>query len=242
MKADRIMDALGNVKEDYITESAPGKKKKKAPRFRWIAAAVVLVMILAFFHTAPGVAALEIVKEAVTNFIETLFPPKDIPVYVEGETEVVHQEAGGQEPEIQQDGTVTAPGFVIYYDTERYTMTEENGTTYIRFVTDGDLPPCEMTIKHIPGVAPEDAAEAARNEMEQCWDSVSEVRNLEAREGFAFAFSAGTSWNSACGDVFFLSDGRNGCFQLTARYFIEATEGHGSRFGQMVQTFEVIDP
>jgi hypothetical protein len=91
-------------------------------------------------------------------------------------------------------------------------------------------------------VAPEDAAEAAKQEMEQSWDSVSEVRNLETREGFAFAFSAGTSWDSACGDAFFLSDGRDGCFRITARYFVEAMEGHGVRFAQMVQTFEVINP
>lgn len=242
MKADQIMDALGKVKEDYIMESTPGKKKNRTPHFRWIAAAIALVMILTFFQTAPGVAALEIVKEAVTSFIETLFPPKDIPVEVEGETEVKHQEAGGQEPEMQEDGIVTAPGFAIYYDTELYTMSEENGVTYIRFITDSELPPCEMEIKHISGVAPEDAAEAARKEMEQSYDSVSELRNLETREGFVFAFFVGTSWDSACGDVFFLSDGRDGCFQLTSRYFIEATEGHGSRFGQMVQTFEVIDP
>ena len=241
MKADQIMDALGNVKEDYIMESAPGKKKTKNIHIRWLAAAIALVMLLAFFQTAPGVAALEIVKEAVTSFIDTLFPPKDIPVEVEGETEVIHQEAGGQEPEMQEDGTVTVPGFAIYYDTESYTMSEENGVTYIRFITDNELPPCEMEIKHIPGVAPEDAAEATRKEMEQSWDSVSELRNLETREGFVFAFYAGTNWDSACGDVFFLSDGGDGCFQLTSRYFIEATEGHGARFAQMVQTFEVID-
>ena len=242
MKADRIMDALGKVKEDYIMESAPGKKKNKQSHFRWIAAAIALVMILTFFQTAPGVAALEIVKEAVTSFIETLFPPKDIPVNVEGETEIKHQEAGGQEPEIQEDGTVTAPGFAIYYDTELYTMSQENGVTYIRFITDNDLPPCEVEIKHIPNLAPADAAEATRREMAESWDSVSKVRSLDTQDGYSFYFAAGTSWDSACGYAYFLSDGRNGCFQLTSHYFVEATEGHGSRFGQMIQTFEVIDP
>lgn len=242
MKAERIMDALGKVKEDYIMESAPDKNKNKKPHIRWIAAAIALVMILTFFHTAPGVAALEIVKESVTSFIETLFPPKDIPVNVEGETEVKHQEAGGQEPEMQEDGIVTAPGFAIYYDTEWYTMSEENGFTYIRFVTDNDLPPCEVEIKRIPNVAPSDAAEATRKEMAEGWDSVSEVRSLDARDGLIFNFAAGMNWDSACGAVYFLSDGRDGCFQLTARYFVEAAEGHGARFSQMIQTFEVIDP
>lgn len=242
MKADQIMDALGKVKEDYIMEAAPGKKKKKASHFHWIAAAIALVMILTFFQTAPGAAALEIVKEAVTSFVETLFPPKDIPVNVEGETEVKQQQAGGQEPQMQEDGTVTTPGFAIYYDPEFYTMREENGVTYIGFIADNELPPCEVEIRHIPKVLLKDAAEAARKEMEEQWDKVSEIRSLEAREGLIFNFAAGTNWDSACGAVYFLSDGRDGCFQLTTRYFVEATEGHGSRFGQMVQTFEVIDP
>ena len=243
MKADQIMDALGKVKEDYIMESAPGKKKNKQSHFRWIAAAIALVMILTFFQTAPGVAALEIVKEAVTSFIETLFPPKDIPVNVEGETEIKHQEAGGQEPEMQEDGTVAAPGFAIYYDTERYTMEEENGVTYIRFVTDDDdLPPCEVEIKHLGNSAPADATEAARKEMAESWEHVSEVGTLETPVGWIFDFAAGMNWDSPCGAVYFLSDGRDGCFQITARYFIEAAEGHGARFGQMIQTFQVIDP
>ena len=223
-------------------EAAPGKKKKKKSGFRWIAAVVALVMVLTFFQTAPGAAAVETVREAVTSFIERLFPPKEVSVTVEGETEVVHQEAGGQEPEVQEDGTITTPGFAIYYDTENYTMSEENGVTYIRFVMDNDLPPCEMEIKYIPDLAPADAAGATHKEMAESWNSVSEVRSLDTQDGYTFYFAAGTSWDSACGYAYFLSDGRNGCFQLTARYFVEATEGHGSRFGQMVQTFEVIDP
>ena len=243
MKADKLMDALGKVKEEYIMESAPGRKQNKKPHHRWIAAAVALVAIFLFFQTAPGASALEIVKEGMASFIETLFPPKDIPVNVEGETEVIHQQAGGQEPEVQEDGVVTAPGFAIYYDTERYTMEEENGVTYIRFVTDDDdLPPCEVEIKHLADWMPADAAEAARKEMAESWEHVSEVSSLETPVGLIFDFAAGMNWDSPCGAVYFLSDGRDGCFQITARYFIEAAEGHGARFGQMIQTFQVIDP
>lgn len=128
------------------------------------------------------------------------------------------------------------------YDTELYTMSEEDGVTYIRFATDNDLPPCEMEIRHIPNMVPSDTAASTNKEMEESWDIVSEVRSLDAQNGYAFYFGAGTSWDSACGYVYFLSDGQHGCFQITARYFVEATEGHGSRFAQMVQTFDLIDP
>ena len=126
MKADRLMDALGKVKEDYIMESAPGKKKSNKPHMRWIAAAIAIVMLLTFFQTAPGVAALEFVKEAVSKLIETIFSPKDLIVMPEGTMEVVHHEAQGRDP--GED----SPGFVMYIDTERYVMTEENGAYYVR--------------------------------------------------------------------------------------------------------------
>lgn len=241
MKADRIMDALGKVKEAYIMESAPGRKMKRN-HSRWVAAAIVVVMLLAFFHTAPGVAALEIVKEAATKFIETLFPPKNIPVHVEGAVEVIHQEASGQEPMVQEDGITVIPGFAIYYDPDRYVMSEENGITYIRYDTDNELPPCEIEIKHISQLPPDQAAESIRNEMSGKWASVSEIQKWEPKDGFAFSYSSGTNWDSACGDVFFLSDGHGGTFHITTRYFLEATEGHGVRFSQMVQTFEIINP
>lgn len=241
MKADQIMDALGRVKDTYVIEAMPCKKKAKKTSVRWIAAVVaVLIMVLAFFQTAPSAAAIEIVKDAVTSFIEMLFPPKDIPINVEGMTEEVHHEAGGLVPEVQEDGTVQTPGFAIYYDTESYVMSEENGVTYIRFITENELPPCEVEIRHIPNTDPADAAAAAKDQMGERWKNISEITALEDRDGVIFWASEGSDWDSACEDVYFLSDGGSGSFQITARYFMEAAEGHGVRFGQMVKTFEVI--
>lgn len=242
MNEYHIMDALGRVNEDYILEAMPGKKKKQTVKYRWIAAVAVIGLLFLFFQTPTGAAAVEIVKEQVTSLIETLFPPKDIAVVVEGETEVISQVAGGQEPTIQESGTVTAPGFAIYYDAESYTMTEENGVTYIRHNIESDLPPCEMEIRHVPGVLPNAAAETARQEMLESWENVSEVSDLEEPEGAYFWISAGSNWDSAMEDMYFVSDGRDGAFQITARYFVEAIEGHGVRFAQMVRTFEIIDP
>ena len=37
-----------------------------------------------------------------------------------------------------------------------------------------------------------------------------------------------------------MDDGQGCCFILTARYFTEATEGHGARFRDMISTFQVV--
>lgn len=280
MNADRIMDALGKVNEDYIMESAPNKRKTNKPKIRWIAAAVAVVTMLTFFQTAPGAAALEIVKETITNFIETMFPPKDIVVNIEGETEVLPHEAGGQEPEIQKDGIATTSGFAIYYDKERYIMTEENGATYIRQIvvlptreeirannealfeglTDEEAevkidellaqqkelydnrPTCEIEIVHLLSIQPVNAAHTTRDEAASVWESVTEVMDSEHPIGYYFSASTGEDWDSPREQIYFTSDGQDGTFKISMRYFLEATEGHGARFIQMLHTFEVIAP
>lgn len=201
MKADRLMDALGKVKEDYIMESAPGKKKTNKPHIRWIAAAIALVMILTFFQTAPGVAALEIVKEAITSFIETLFPPKDIIVIPEGTPEVVHHEAQGRDPDEE------SPGFAMYVDTESYVMTEENGAYYVRQI------PIEYDREEIrrqqaavlEGLSPEEqeaAIDARIQELKDFYASLPsneiEIREIPDKEFLTYAEEVrnkmSTSW------------------------------------------------
>lgn len=280
MNADRIMDALGKVNEDYIMESAPSKKKTSKPKIRWIAAVVAVVITLAFFQTTPGAAALEMAKEAITDLIETLFPPKDIMVTLEGYSDVVPHEAGGQDPLIQDDGTATIPGFAIYYDTERYVMTEENGATYIRPIivlptreeirknnealfeglTDqeaevkidellaqqeefyANLPVCEIEIIHLTDIQPTNAAQSTRDEAVSMWESVTEVMDNDLPAGYHFSASTGEDWDSPREQVYFTNDGQDGAFKISVRYFLEATEGHGVRFIQMLHTFEVIAP
>lgn len=242
MKTDKLVDALSNVEDTYIQEAAPKKKKHLRLPVSLIAASLILAMLVLFCQTAPGAAAVESIREAVSSFIEGLYPPKKIPVEVEGVVEYIPQEAGGQEPQTQPDGTATAPGFAIYYDPERYVMTEEEGVTYIRFVTDSGLPPCQVEIRHISEVSCADAAGKTRLEMLESWDTVSEISPLDGQDGLVFSFYAGLDWDSPCGDVYFLADGQGGCFCLTARYFVEAAEGHGARFGQMITTFQVIAP
>lgn len=221
-------------------DATPGRKKKI--RFRgWIVAAVVLVPVIAFLQTPTGVNAREYVSGTVAVAFRQLFPPKKAPVSVEGQTEIVSQEAAIQEPAGEKGSTGT-PGFAIYYDTESYTLVEEGEFTFIRFVTDAQIPPCEVEICHIPGQNPAAEAEAAREEMAAEFETVSEVETLEDLDGVSFSYYVGMSWDSPCGCVYFLSDGQGGSFRIISRYFVEAAEGHGSRFAQMIGTFRVLAP
>lgn len=239
MNENKLMDALSEIKEEYVMEAAPkNKKKAKKPYTRWIAAALVVIVAVGFSFTSPGTAALGRVK----GLIESLFPPKDVVVNIEGESEIHTNEADGKEPETKADGT-DVPGFAIYYDKEMYEMVKEGDVTYIRFITDDDddLPIREMKIEHVSDSQPNDTAKTERESLLSKWKNVSEISKTDSPEGFCVSFSDGDEWDSICGDVYFLSDDNGGCFKITARYFVEAAEGHGSRFAQMLQSFEIID-
>lgn len=133
MKEERILEALGAVRDEYVQQAAPVSKGQKGAR-PWIAAAVVFLLgVAAFLQTAPGIAAATFVKEQVVNWFETAFSPKEITTQPEGLSETGAYEAGGQEPQGQAEDT---PGFVLYYDTERYAMSEEEGKTYLRPILD----------------------------------------------------------------------------------------------------------
>lgn len=215
---------------------------KKKTILRWVATGLAAVLAFAVGYGVAVFAKDDGLKQQISNMIEDIFPEKEIDVSIEGETENVPHAPGGQEPSSEGDNTPAIPGFVIYYDTERYTWIEEDGATFIRFVTEYDIPPCEIEIRHIPNTTPADAAEATRADMLTTWPTVSEIEDCESPAGLRFSVANGMSWDSNCENIYFISDGQTGTYQIFSRYFIEAAEGHGARFAAMLNTFEIIAP
>lgn len=104
------------------------------------------------------------------------------------------------------------------------------------------LPACEIEIAHLPDTTAEAAADAARQAMVGSWAAVSEIVESTQPARLWFSASGGQSWDSPQEDLYFISDGQQGVFRLTARYYLEAAEGHSVRFSTMIGTFAVIDP
>lgn len=133
MKEERLMEALGSIRDTYVLEAAITAGKTKKRRHHWVAALLAILLGAALFtQTAAGGAAAAVVKEQVSSWIESLFPPKELTAAPEGAPENATYSAGGQLP--QQDSTAARPGFALYYDPERYVMTEENGAAYLRSI------------------------------------------------------------------------------------------------------------
>lgn len=104
------------------------------------------------------------------------------------------------------------------------------------------LPTCEIEIVHLPDITPESAAENFHAQMPEKWAFVSEITESSQPAGLSFIASQGNEWDSPQEERYFVEDGQRGAFQLTIRYFLEATEGHGTRLRAMAETFSIIRP
>lgn len=271
-----LLDILGGVQGKYILEAqqlrAGGRKQHRLRYMRQLAAVITLILILTLFlNTAPGVAAVEYVKEKVTSLIETLFPPKKMTINVEGMEYEGDYAADGVEPEVTAEAP--QPGFAIYYDVDSYTMMKEGDITYIRpylksmtreevleiygdFLSSLSEEEQERQIASLmnPQAAPSlpnceieiihldiPYAQTASQERAEL-EGQWEITEAVAGNRITFSMCNGQEWDSPIEVRDYISDEQGGCFRITSRYYLEAAEGHGVRFAAIVNTFAVIPP
>lgn len=142
-------------------------------------------------------------------------------------------------PESQEE----TADFLIYVNEDQFSIYEENGLYSIRSTNTlpGNFPECGLDILHLSGVSPAGAREAAGKALEERYASVtSEELAAVLPDSLYLRASAGTDWDSEQAELWFVSDGQEGTFTLTARYFLEAEEGMGMRFRDMVSSFRAI--
>ena len=99
----------------------------------------------------------------------------------------------------------------------------------------------EDVIEEMPEVTLEEAAASVRGQLEGDWETITESLPDTEYPRISFSVYAGNEWNSAVEDHIFYDNGRQGTYHITSRYFMEATEGAGSRFWAMINTFTVVD-
>ena len=271
-----LLDILGGVQGKYILEAqqlrAGGRKPHRLRYMRQLAAVITLILILTLFlNTAPGVAAVEYVKEKVTSLIETLFPPKKMTINVEGMEYEGDYAADGVEPEVTAEAP--QPGFAIYYDVDSYTMVKEGDITYIRPYLKS------MTREEVLKIYGDSLSLLSEEERERqiasfmnpqsdpslpdCeieivhldipyeqtasqeraeLESQWETTEAVAGNRITISMCGGQEWDSPVEVRDYISDEQGGCFRITSRYYLEAAEGHGVRFAAIVNTFSVIPP
>ena len=239
-----LLDILGGVGGKYILQ-AQQLRSRETPvrRWSWKRTIVLFATVLALMTMLCGTAMA--VSEDFRNYVFDLIgifrPPKTETIMIEGLEEEIKYSSFGEIPDS------SGPGFAMYYDDESYTMSEENGVYIIRSipvngVDNSKYPPCEMVIAH-SDTDWQTLCAQTREQMIPTWETVRDAAQYENPDRLVFTARNGASWDSPVEDHFFLPDGKGGCYHITARYFLEAAEGHGCRFSAMVGTFTLVtDP
>lgn len=139
--------------------------------------------------------------------------------------------------------TQEAVDFLIYVNEEQFHIREENGLYSIRNnspLPDG-FPECGLDIAHLAGTSPDEAIQSAAEFLGSRYTEIfQEDESAVFPQCRYLRASAGTDWDSEQAELWFVDDGQGGTFVLTARYFLEAEEGMGMRFRDMVSSFRVV--
>ena len=185
-----------------------------------------------FGFTIFGASALEIDNEEqyLINFDYTTDPAAQYRYRYENGKLV---RCTGQE---QNDSADPMDDITIFYDDSDYIMTYENDVAYIRsrYAAADSLQVCELEIRFVEGLLPYAACQLARQTLEASGSYTEITEVMDDRGTVGLSATGGVSWDSPCADVRFYGVGSAGTYQLTARYFLEATEGHGTAFHEMM--------
>lgn len=191
-----------------------------------VAAAAVAVTV---FLTLPAGTAM---MKSIQNWFE---PEKQIEIEVEGDKEQTQGQVHVNEES----------RYAIYYDKGRYKLVQEDGKDVITTIDPlpEPFPQVSLTIEQDVSKKPEEIAQEIAKQLASEYAEVREIEQItEPVNGYSIHAIDGNDRLSKVITVYVTSNDQQGSFILSSRYFLEAAEGHGSRFRQTLEQFEVLKP
>ena len=237
---ERLFLAIGGADPELVARSE-GRRRSRWPGY-CLAAAACLALMLTVSHIGPlwDVTPEQPDLQDSPPPIESREPDPDGArlVLPERGSEIGDLRLLSCAPQFQE-----AVDFLIYVNEEQFNIREEDGLYSIRS-TDPlpeNFPEMGLNILHLSGTAPEAARADAEKALKDRYAEVtSEELAAALPDSLYLRASAGTDWDSEQAEFWFVDDGQGGTFVLTARYFLEAEEGMGMRFRDMVSSFRVV--
>ena len=250
-KKDEVWAGISRNLEEQKLSRKEYKKKNKAGLI--IAAAAALLVVLTAFTPAG--------QAAVARIIDLFAPEKEVEITLEGMTE--ENEYQLHTPEISQPTVIgtPAPGetgeikpdmtYAIYIDGSRYLTETVDGVDWIRPIDyPEDYPEVSMSIYQDNDRTPSDIAAGFAADLSGEYDTVYDPEEVEspissihiyAHDGLSEGEKEDMpQWDSKVTDIYLVDNAQGGTFIVTIKYFMEATEGHGTRLIEMLKDFTII--
>ncbi|UMZ73045.1 hypothetical protein [Natranaerofaba carboxydovora] len=213
-------------KKNYNREEVI-KMKKRNGFLKYVVTAAVLAVLFIGLQTQPGHALISQIREMFA-------PEQDVTQIIEGIEEETKLEL--------TEGKETS--YVIYVDEERYKMTREDDSDVIvpKEPLGDAYPEVSMEIKHIQGEKPEAIIGDLESSFKEEFDYVTNPQKVNDPINSHMIYGeSGSEWDSPVKRVYVIDSGDGGSFVVTQRFFLEAYEGHGARFNEMLKEFHIID-
>ena len=245
---ERLFLAIGGADPELVARA--GRKRRSRWPGYYLAAAACLALVL----TVGCVFPLWTMPPAVSDVTPEPSELQDPPSPIENQkpdpngARLVLPERGSEIGDLRLLSCVVPSqekkvDFLIYVNEEQFSICEENGLYSIRSKKPlpDDFPECGLDILYLSGTSCDDAKVAAEKALTERYADITSEELAAALPGsFYLRAGAGTDWDSEQTELWFMGDGQGGTFVLTARYFLEAEEGLGMRFRDMVSSFQVI--
>lgn len=253
-KDERLFAALSGVDEELLERS----ERRKAGAGRWIAwgaaLAACLAVVLLVYGAAPKKAGPDVPPPLQADDLPAADTPNGPDVPTADEKDHTPPQFTKAEKlhllQICMDQKRKVPKFTIWYNEETYYAFQQENVYTIKpanppQVPDEELPECKLEIEYKSGLMDE-IAEEVLGQLKGLYQSAEESScPAFPEETRYFRADNGTDWNSAQREVWLLpsyADGeQTGAFVCSASYFLEAEEGHGVRFLDMVRSFRVVE-
>ncbi len=132
--------------------------------------------------------------------------------------------------------------YAIYLDEERYRLEEKEGKDYILPLTE-TTPEVFMAIWHVEGTAKAALAEEIAGELHEKYGEQPFQEEVRSPLPALYMYgSGGQNWDDTVERYYLLSDFEDGVFVVRQKLFVEAVEGHGTRFDGLLEDFWSWDP
>ena len=253
-REERLFDAIGGVDESLLQRS----EKTRRQRVSWLEWAVGLAACLALVLTVTWVLPGALGEEPPVSPVGEYPPdsqqaPEDPqPVQQPSDSSAVQPWTASWAPEdgemhyirVLTESEEPELRFRIYINKAIYFnyIQEDEYIIYPYQQPDG-TPECRLKISHMADVTVDEALEQVRAGLTDLYETVEALPGppngwfeVTDTERYLFA-SNGAAWDAAQREVLITPDGEGGAFVLSSSYFLEAAEGHGARFADMIHTF-----
>lgn len=231
MREERLFLAIGAADPELLARS---DRRRSVRPVKWGLAAAACLAILcaalpALLRLLPGLSDDAVVEPPFTQVLA--LTGGDVGTLHLAQ---IHYGAEESDPE----------NFILYVNEDIYAGSWLDGNYVILplLPTPEGLPECSLTISHQESISLTDAAEAACQALTGTFSVVLAPEEAPQRISLSAynGTESGAEWDAANTRVTLVDDQDGGVFTLTARFFTEASEGHGAQFADMAATFRPV--